>query len=87
MEVNMLTENKKAKPKTTTESSIVPAGTQLLTFFRHNVTKVKKKYKIISLIFFEKKHTELVVQTNNTAIVKSLVVFAEQILANESETK
>jgi hypothetical protein len=40
MEMSLLTENKKAKPKTSTEASIVPAGTKLVTFFRHNATKV-----------------------------------------------
>ena len=72
MEMNLLTENKKVKPKTSTEASIVPAGTKLVTYFRHNAVK---------------KYTELVVQTNNNAIVKSVVVFAEQIFANESEVR
>jgi len=40
MEMNLLTENKKVKPKTSTEASIVPAVTNLVTFFRHNAVKV-----------------------------------------------
>lgn len=43
MEANMLTENKKAataKPKTSTESAIIPQGTKVMTYFRHNTAKV-----------------------------------------------
>ncbi len=49
MEMNLLTENKKVKPKTSTEASIVPAGTKLVTFFRHNAVKVSPSLRIHSL--------------------------------------
>lgn len=42
MEISLLNENKKGKTKATgTESSIIPQGTKLVTFFRHNPVRVK----------------------------------------------
>jgi len=48
MEMNLLTENKKVKPKTSTEASIIPAGTKLVTFFRHNAAKVFQKFSSVT---------------------------------------
>jgi Bardet-Biedl syndrome 2 protein len=67
-EYKMLSENKPSAKKADA-ASLVPYNTKVGTAFRHNMNK-----KIPELIF----------QTNNTSVIRSVIVFADQIFTNES---